>query len=303
MTLVPLACGGDDSSAVSGGGSSGTGRAQLAVVASFYPLAFVVQRIGGDLVSVDNLTPQGAEPHELELTASDTANLTDADLIVYLAGFAPAVDDGVDVEGKDHALDVSGAARLDLQYTPIEDGTQRAADAGARDPHFWLDPTRLIDVVEVVTERLATQDPTDAETFRTNAAALVTELQTLDQEYATGLATCTNRDIVTSHNAFGYLAERYGLTQIGITGLTPEDEPTPADLAAVTKFVEDNHVTTIYYETLVSPAIAETVASETGAKTEVLDPIEGLSGSSQGADYFGIMRANLSNLRTGQDCS
>lgn len=303
MTLVPLACGSDDSPVGSGGASSATGTAKLAVVASFYPLAYVVQRIGGDLVSVDNLTPQGAEPHELELTASDTANVTDADLIVYLAGFAPAVDDGVDAEGKDHALDVSGAARLDLQYTPIEDGAQHTDEAGARDPHFWLDPTRLIDVVEVITERLTTQDPADAEMFRTNAAALDAELQALDQEYETGLANCTDRDIVTSHNAFGYLSERYGLTQVGITGLTPEDEPTPADLAAVTKFVEDNNVTTIYYETLVSPTIAETVASETGAKTEVLDPIEGLSDSSQGTDYFGIMRANLANLRTGQDCS
>jgi zinc transport system substrate-binding protein len=222
---------------------------------------------------------------------------------VYLDGFAPAVDDGVAAEGKDHALDVSDAARLDLQYTPIEDGTQQSSGAGTRDPHFWLDPTRLIDVATLITERLSTQDPEDAVLFRSNAAALVTELQALDQEYEAGLADCADKDIVTSHNAFGYLSERYGLTQIGITGLTPEDEPTPADLAAVTQFVEDHHVTTIYYETLVDPAIAETVASETGAKTEVLDPIEGLSDSAQGADYFGIMRANLANLRTGQGCS
>ncbi|MCU1366539.1 MAG: periplasmic solute binding protein, partial [Ilumatobacteraceae bacterium] len=110
-------------------------------------------------------------------------------------------------------------------------------------------------------------------------------------------------DIVTSHNAFGYLSQRYGLTQIGITGLTPEDEPTSKDLAAVTQFVEDHHVSTIYYESLVSPAIAETVAGETGARTEVLDPIEGLSDSSQGSDYLQIMRADLANLRTGQRCS
>ena len=151
--------------------------------------------------------------------------------------------------------------------------------------------------------RLAALDPTDAAEFTSNAAALASDLGRLDSEYSAGLAACSNTVIVTSHNAFGYLAQRYGLTQLGITGLTPEDEPSPSDLAAVTDFVEAHHVTTIYYETLVSPAIADTVASETGAKTAVLDPIEGLSGTSQGDDYFAIMRANLANLRAGQGCT
>ena len=296
MSLVPLACRSD------GSPGQATSSAKIHVVASFYPLAYVVQRIGGDLVSVENLTPAGAEPHELELTASDTGHLEDADLIVYLSGFAPAVDDGVATAGADHAVDVAQAARLDLTYSPIQDGTQTDR-SGRRDPHFWLDPTRLIDVATVVDGRLEARDPGHAAIFRANLATLVSELRVLDQEYSAGLATCADTDIVTSHNAFGYLAERYHLTQVGITGLTPEDEPTPADLAAVTQFVRDNHVTTIYYETLVSPAIAQTVASETGAQTAVLDPIEGLSDSSQGTDYFGVMRANLVNLRSGQGCS
>lgn len=302
--LVPLACGSDAPAGTDAPGTGpGPGAGGLKVVASFYPLAYVVQRIGGDRVSVENLTPVGAEPHDLELTASDTAHLEDADLIVYLAGFSPAVDDGVAAAGPAHAIDVAGSARLDLTYSPIENGTQSTAGAGRRDPHFWLDPTRLIDVATALAARLGADDPADAAMFRANAAALVGELQALDGEYAKGLASCADTDIVTSHNAFGYLAERYGLTQVGITGLTPEDEPTPADLAAVTQFVEAHHVTTIYYETLVSPAIADTVANETGATTEVLDPIEGLSDSSQGADYFGIMRSNLAHLRAGQGCS
>jgi len=272
-------------------------------VASFYPLQYVVERIGGTHVSVENLTPSGAEPHELELTARDTAALSDAELVVYLRGFAPSVDDGVaDVVG-DHALDIADAADLTLNYTPIEDGQQQPEAANTRDPHFWLDPTRLDAVATAVAARLAAIDPADAAEFTANAAVLAADLHQLDGEYRTGLAACANQVIVTSHNAFGYLAQRYGLTQVGITGLTPEDEPSPGELAAVADFVEAHHVTTIYYETLVSPAIAGTVARETGAKTEVLDPIEGLSDTSQGADYFAVMRANLANLRAGQDCT
>jgi len=294
--LLSLSCGSDTTSS---GASPGT----IEVVASFYPLQYVVERVGGGHVSVANLTPSGAEPHEVELTARDTAELADADLVVYLSGFAPAVDEGVaDVAG-DHALDVAAAADLTLTYTPIEEGEQSADDANTRDPHFWLDPTRLETVATAVATRLAALDPTDAAEFTSNAAALASDLGRLDSEYSAGLAACSNTVIVTSHNAFGYLAQRYGLTQLGITGLTPEDEPSPSDLAAVTDFVEAHHVTTIYYETLVSPAIADTVASETGAKTAVLDPIEGLSGTSQGDDYFAIMRANLANLRAGQGCT
>ncbi|MCU1394493.1 MAG: ABC-transporter metal-binding lipoprotein [Ilumatobacteraceae bacterium] len=295
--VVPMACSSNSPSSA----SSGNGH-RLQVVASFYPLQFVVQRIGGDRVHVENLTPMGAEPHELELTAKNTASLEDADLVVYLSGFAPAVDEGVADVAKAHAFDVASAARLDLDYSPIEDGQQDTND-NRRDPHFWLDPTRLIDVATAVSTRLAQLDPADTALFDANATTLIAELHTLDGEYTNGLAHCTNTDIVTSHNAFGYLSQHYGLTQVGITGLTPEDEPTPGELARVTKFVEDHHVGTIYYETLVSPTIAETVAHETGAKTQVLDPIEGLSSSSQGTDYFQIMRANLANLRAGQGCS
>ncbi len=154
------------------------------------------------------------------------------------------------------------------------------------DPHFWLDPTRLADVADQVAQRLGEDDPDGAERFSANAAALRRDLEALDGELAAGLKDCENRSIVTSHNAFGYLADRFGLTQVGITGLTPDEEPTPADLAAVTRFVEDHDVKTIYYETLVSPAVAKTVAAETGAAIAVLDPIEGLSDASDGSDYL-----------------
>jgi zinc transport system substrate-binding protein len=294
-SLGASACASDD---VSGAGDAGS---SLQVVASFYPLAYLVDRVGGDLVTVTNLTPAGAEPHDLELTPHDVAGLSDADLVVYLEGFSPAVDDAVKAEAGDRALEVGQFADLSLTFTPIEEGAL-AGDGKRIDPHFWLDPARLADVADEIAARLSETDPEGGESFSANAGALRHELEALDGELSAGLTNCENRDIVTSHNAFGYLADRYDLTQLGITGLSPEEEPTPADLAAITEFVEDHHAKTIYYETLVSPAIAKTVADETGAATAVLDPLEGLSRDAAGSDYFTVMRANLASLRAGQPC-
>jgi zinc transport system substrate-binding protein len=267
----------------------------LDVVASFYPLQFVVERVGGDAVAVSNLTPAGAEPHDVELTPKDVASVQDADLVVYLSGFSPAVDDAVADVGGDRALDVAAAAQL-------EELTGEDRDHEGLDPHFWLDPTRLADVADVVAQRLGALDPASESEFLQRAAAVRGELEALDAGFEAGLATCESRDLVTSHAAFGYLAERYGLAQIGITGLSPHGEPSPATLAKVADFVQEHGVTTIYYETLVDPSIAETIAAETGSSTAVLDPIEGLTADSAGTDYLEVMRANLESLRAGLAC-
>lgn len=306
-TLVALttlaACGGSSS----GGGTTSAGGGKVAVVASFYPLQYAAQRVGGDAVSVTNLTKPGAEPHDLELSPKDVAAVADAGLVVYLSGFQPAVDEAVKTQAGDKAFDAAGSARLDLEGVEEEhEGEEAGAEeAGhsATDPHFWLDPTRLADVGDALAARLGQADPAKAATFTANAAALRKDLEALDGEMKAGLATCANKDVVTSHQAFGYLAQRYGLTQVGITGLSPEAEPDAKTIAKVTDFVRANDVTTIYYETLVSPAVAKTVASETGAKTAVLDPIEGISDASAAQDYLGVMRANLAALRAGQPCS
>jgi zinc transport system substrate-binding protein len=291
-------CGADaDSPRAADGGDGG-----LHLVASFYPLQWAIEQVAGAGVDVGSLTKPGAEPHDLELTPQDVASVADADLVVYLHGFQPAVDDAVDQEAGDRGFDVSKAADLNLTYTPIEEGQQHADEAGATDPHFWLDALRLAAVGDALATRLGTLDPTHAARYTANAAALRAKLETLDGEFKAGLADCANPDLVTSHNAFGYLAQRYGLTQVGITGLTPDAEPKPGDLADIATFVERNRVRTIYYETLVSPAIANAVAAETGAQTEVLDPIEGLTRDSQGDDYLQVMRANLANIRKGQPC-
>jgi len=295
--LVLTACGSSDDTA-----SESDGSGPLDVVAAFYPLELMVEEVGGDRVSVSNLAKPGAEPHDLELTPSDVARVSDADLVVYLEGFQPAVDDAVASEAPDTSWNAGEYASLDLTYTPIEEGEEATDEAGAVDPHFWLDPTRYADVATALAAGLSDLDPDGAATYEANAQAFVDDLETLDAEWTAGVEVCSNRNLVTSHNAFGYLAQRYDLQQRGITGLTPEDEPTPQALADIAEFVTANEVKTIYFETLVSPAIAETLAAETGAKTAVLDPVEGLSEESEGSDYFEIMRANLVNVRAGQPC-
>ena len=306
--LALSACGSQSESASSADADA------LSVAASFYPLQYVAEQVGGDRVSVSNLTKPGAEPHDLELAPQDVATLTDADLALYLEGFQPAVDDAVTTSGVT-ALDVSSAADLSLTYVEDhehEEGEEHAHEEGEEhsheegeevtDPHFWLDPMRLADVADEVAAELSSVDPDGASEYEANAAALRTQLETLDSTYDDGLAQCDSRLLVTSHTAFGYLADAYDLEQVGLTGLTPEAEPSPQDLAEVTDFVRENDVSTIFYETLVSPDIAETVASATGARTDVLDPIEGLSDTSQGDDYQQIMESNLANLQEGLSC-
>ncbi|GAA4359362.1 metal ABC transporter substrate-binding protein [Angustibacter luteus] len=291
-------------SACSGDAAAHSPRAdgRLHVTASFYPLQFITQRIGGDAVRVSSLTRPGAEPHDLELTPRDVAHLQDSDLVVYLSGFQPAVDDGIAAAGPPATFDAAPSADLNLTFTPIEDGAKKQNEAGSTDPHFWLDPVRLSAVATALEASMARLRPDDAPAFARNLTALRAELAALDADYRRGLSACANPDLVTSHNAFGYLAQRYDLRQVPITGLSPEAEPQPRELADVVDFVEANHVRTIYYETLVSPAVAETVARETGAAAAVLDPIEGLTAESAGTTYFEVMRANLANLRHGQPC-
>lgn len=264
------------------------------VVAAFYPLAYAAQQVGGDRVTVETLTKPGGEPHDLELLPRQVLELQQSDLAIYLPHFQPAVDAAVAAHAAERSLDVAEAADL---LTLTEEH-----DHGAVDPHFWLDPTRLAAVGEAIADRLAQADPAGAAAYRANAAAFTAQLTTLDAEVETGLATCTNRDLVTGHSAFGYFAERYGFTQEPISGLSPDLEPRASDLAHVVEFVREHDVRTIYAETIASPLITQALARETGARVAVLDTVEGISDESAAADYPGVMRANLATLRLGQDC-
>ncbi|MEU7655268.1 metal ABC transporter substrate-binding protein [Micromonospora taraxaci] len=288
------------------GDSAGADPKKVDVVAAFYPLQFLTERIGGDAVRVTNLAKPGAEPHDLELNPSQVGQVSDAELIVYLKGFQPAVDDAVAQNGGDRAFDVTSVQPLldasagGHNHEGEEEG--HAEEGGGKDPHVWLDPTRLAGIGDQLAQRLGAADPDHAADYTTRAAALRADLTALDGEFKTGLATCQRREIVTSHAAFGYLADRYQLDQVGITGLSPDVEPSPQRLAHVIEEAKEHQATTIFFETLVSPKVAETIAGQVGAKTAVLDPIEGLAAGSDG-DYLSVMRTNLQTLKTALSCS
>lgn len=282
---------------------------KVKIVAGFYPLEYAAQRVGGDHVEVTNLVRPGAEPHDLELAPADVAKVREAGLSVYVKGVQPALDRAISDSGGRNAYDVSPEADLSLSAADTDDhgdhgheGTDHAAQESGKDPHFWLDPIRYGAVVIALASKLGEVDPAHKADYQRNATALLTDLNALDRELTQGLASCTNKTLVTAHAAFGYLADRYGLTQHPIAGLSPEQEPSAARMAEITTFVRANSVKTIYTETLINPAIAQTVARESGAATAVLDPIEGLSEASAGKNYLEIMRANLATLKKGQPC-
>jgi zinc transport system substrate-binding protein len=267
------------------GSRSEAADGRVRVTVPFYPLQFVAEQVGGDRVQVTNLTKPGAEPHDLELEPQALAEVTESDLMLYLSGFQPAVDDAVAAQSP-HAFDVA-----------------EAADLTGDDPHFWLDPTRLAAVGDAVAEQLADVDPDGAEQYAAGAERLRGDLERLDGEMSAGLADCAVSELVTSHTAFRYLADRYGFEQVGIAGIAPDAEPSPQQVARVAETVRRTGVTTVYSEVLVDPAVAETVAAETGAQVAVLDPVEGITDSSAGRDYLAVMRANLATLQKGQGCS
>jgi zinc transport system substrate-binding protein len=292
--LVATGCGG----ATPATGSAVEQSGQLSIVTAFYPFAFVAERVAGRYAAVTSLTQPGAEPHDVELTPRQVGSLSSADLVVYEKSFQPAVDQAVDQSGAPDVLDTATVVPLEPLATPDE-GHE---DAGL-DPHVWLDPSHVARIATAMAQRLAARDAAHAADYRANARRLADELDTLDAEFRSGLASCARTDFITTHAAFGYLARRYGLTQIGITGLTPDAEPSPARVAEVQREAAQHGVTTIFYETLVSPAIAQSVAADLGLRTDVLDPVEGITDASRGRDYLAVMRSNLTALEKANECS
>jgi len=271
---------------VAGCGSAASSNDKTSVVAAFYPLAYAAEQIGGSRVDVTNLTPAGAEPHDVELTPQEVGRIQTADVVLYLShDFQPAVEEAVG-EAK--------GARVDaLEGIGLRKGV--GDEAGKTDPHVWLDPVLYARVVKKIGAALGRPQ---------RAASLARHVLTLDRAYRVGLADCRRKDFVTSHAAFGYLAARYHLHQVPITGIDPESEPSPQHLQSLIELVRREHVKTVFFERLVSPRLAETVAHDAGAKTAVLDPIEGLTPSEQdkGFTYFTLMRQNLRELRTTLGC-
>ena len=272
------ACGG---SATPSDGSTSPSNGPT-IVAAFYPLAYAAEQVAGPDATIINLTPPGAEAHDLELTAQQVAQIADADLVLYIPGFQPAVDEAVEQQAGDRALNVTAAITL----LP-------------GDPHVWLNPLNMATIGDEVAARLSSNS-SSAATAEKGASDLRASMEALNAEWAAGTSACTIRDLVVSHEAFGYLADAYGLEQVGIAGITPEAEPSPARLAAVADVVRSSGATTIYSETLMDPRIAQTLADEVGVQTAVLDPIEGIPA---GSTYEQLMRSNLATLVAGQRCA
>lgn len=269
---------------------------QLSVVAGFYPFAFLAEQIGGGHVAVRNLTRPGAEPHDLELTPSQVGAVSKADLAIYEKGLQPAVDAAVEQNSPKAALDTATVVRLE------DHGDLGEGDGHSADPHVWLDPVDFGRIADALSAELQRIDPAHAADYQVNQAALDSRFKSLDADYRSGLAHCRRKDVVTSHAAFGYLAERYGLVQVPLAGLSPDDEPSAAHLAKIQHLIKTEGVTTVFFETLASPKTARTLAADTGTTAAVLDPLEGVKNPSE-QDYLSIMRDNLTALRTALGCS
>ncbi|MEV6207116.1 metal ABC transporter substrate-binding protein [Kitasatospora sp. NPDC051914] len=299
--LTLTACGGNSSAQDAGG--------RLSVVASFYPMEFLASQIGGEHVKVTDLTAAGVEPHDLELTAKQVGTVQKAGAVLYLKGLQPTVDKAVEQSRSKHVVDAAAISPL-VDHHLDEDGGEHGgeeadghehaghehASGPAGDPHIWLDPTRYAAVAKAVGAEFAEADPAHAADYEKNTADLVARLTALDKEFQDGLKGSGSKTFVTSHAAFGYLADHYGLEQIAISGVDPEAEPSPARLAEIQKAAREHGVTTVFFESLVSPALATTVAKDLKLQTAVLDPLEGIKDGK--GDYFSVMRQNLTNLRT-----
>lgn len=273
---------------------------KLDVVASFYPMQFLAEEIGGNHVSVTTLTKPGVEPHDLELSPRQIGGLGDADYILYLKGIQPAVDDAIAQSGIRNSVDAAKLTTLEDHGTETggdEHGHAHEGEGAGADPHIWLDPVKYAEVAKGVGKSLEKADPNHAADYRTNTDALVKKLDMLNTSYKAGLRTTTTKTFITTHSAFGYLAERYGLVQEGIAGIDPEAEPSPARIKDIHTIAEKSKATTVFFETLASDKTAKTVARDTGLKTDVLDPLEGITAKSKGDNYIEVMQSNLAALQ------
>ncbi|MBR8744624.1 metal ABC transporter substrate-binding protein [Nocardiopsis sp. MG754419] len=321
--MIITGCGSDGGTADDDGGVS-PAEAELTIVTGVYPLEWLAQEIGGETTAVVQLTEPGAEPHDLELTGRQIAEVSEADLAFYVEGLQPAVDEAVAQEAADSSLDVADVVSL----RPVDDGGEDEDDHGHDhdhdheddhgheedeedghdhdhgdfDPHFWLDVELMSETAEALAERMGEIDPDRADTYRAEAERVGGELAALGTEYEDGLGSCEHREVVVGHTAFTYLTDRYDLEQIGVSGVDPDTEPSPAQIAAIADTVNERDITTIFTEPLMPAATADTIAAETGAQVEVLDPLEGVTEQSPGDDYPSIMRGNLEALSTALNC-
>lgn len=266
------------------------------VVAAFYPLQFVAERVVGPHAQVVNLTAPGVEPHDLELTVRQVATVSGAAVGIYEKGLQPSVDEAMRNDAPRHELEVTAVVHLHAP-APAE------SRASGVDPHFWQDPSALAKVATAFTKVVSRAEPAYAADFGRNNLILQGELMALDRAYRTGLAHCRTRDLVVTHDAFEYLSRRYRLQVHSIAGLTPDAEPSPRHLAKLADLIRHDRITTVFTERLASPQLARTLARDLGIRTAVLDPLEGLTSTDPTATYLTLMRANLDAIRRANSCS
>jgi zinc transport system substrate-binding protein len=288
---------------------------KIHIVTSFYPLAELAERVGGDAVEVKNLVPPGAEPHDFEPSPKDILALNTADLVMVNGiGFEPWAEKVLPMlESKGvKVLDVSKIIPELLKPTEpadqevmAEEGDKNEEEHFAYDPHFWLDPIMYMGQAKAVGETLSRIQPENATDFKKNTDAYIAQLQDLDAQFTAGLKSCTLHEIVTNHAAFGYLAKRYNLTMLPISGLSPDSEPSAKRLGELTELVKKDGVKIIFTESLLSPKVSETLAKEAGVQTMVLNPLEGLTADEikAGENYISVMEKNLESLGTALECT
>jgi zinc transport system substrate-binding protein len=264
---------------------------KMLVTASFYPLAFLAEEIGGDRVSVTNITPTGAEPHEYEPTPRDMAEMERSRVIIVNGlGLEPWIENAQkNINPQQTVLLVAGEGR---------DISRKG------DPHIWLYGGIMYGMAKQIALTFAEVDAANGSEYFKNLSAFREKIDALGDEYRAGLSDCKQKSFVTSHNAFGYLADGYGLEQISIAGLSPDTEPSPKNLVEIVNFAKSREIKYIFFESLASPKLSQMIADEVGAKTLVLNPLEGLTKEEElsGKNYLSIMRDNLANLQTALSC-
>lgn len=272
---------------------------KMLITTSFYPLYFFTSQIAGDKAMVEIITPPGIEPHEYEPTARDIARISDSNMLILNGGMFETWGDKIkdQLQGSSTYILVAGDKLINNQ--------KDEAGNMIKDPHIWLDPALAKQEAEKIALSLEKIDSNNASYYRERKTALINDLSEVDREYRIGLENCQIRDFVTSHASFGYLAARYNIHQVAISGISPDEEPSSQKLAEITNVVKSEHIPVIFFETLVSPKLSEVIAAETGAKIAVLDPIEGLSQDkiNAGQTYITLMKENLTNLQTALLCS
>ena len=307
LALSMTACSSSNDSADSGDAD------KLQVSASFYPILYLTEATGGDHVEATSVTPVNSEPHSFELAPKDITDLSEASLLFYVEGFQASLDDAVAEITGPTVVELSDVVDLEVHegishhhYEEEEEADHDEEEADhdedeelSVDPHFWQDPVRMQAAAEAVAAALVEADPDNAADYEANLATLTDTLTELDESYSAGLETCERDTFITAHAAFGYMAERYGLTQVSVAGIEPDTEPAPAELAEVAEVIEETGATTVFTETATSTEVSDALAAETGATTDVLNPI-GVQPEDE--DYAGAMESNLTALETALGC-